>query len=53
MELVNFIKGDLSRLYMSGIDDEFFQTPRRKEIVLNVLFVWSAKNPNTSYRQGE
>ena len=52
IELVNFIKGDLGRLYMNGIDDDFFQTSRRKELVLNVLFVWSAKNPRTSYRQG-
>lgn len=52
MEMINFIKGDLTRLYMTGIEDEYFQVPRRRDIILNVLFVWSAIHKTTSYRQG-
>jgi len=52
MDLINFIKGDLTRLYMTGIEDEYFEEPRRRDIILNVLFVWAAQHPTTSYRQG-
>jgi TBC1 domain family protein 5 len=51
-ELKNFIKGDLDRLYMTGIDDEYFQQKLQRDIVLNILFVWSVHNRNISYRQG-
>ncbi len=52
VELTDFIKGDLDRLYLSGIDDEYFQTKERRDIVLAILFVWSMQNPSISYRQG-
>ena len=37
---------------MTGIDDDYFQSPKRREIILNVLLIWSIKNRRTSYRQG-
>lgn len=52
VELLDFIKGDLDRLYLSGIDDDYFQTKTRRDIVLTVLFIWSMQNPAISYRQG-
>ena len=52
IELCNFINVDLDRLYMTGIDDDYFQTPRRREIIQNVLLIWAIQNRRTSYRQG-
>lgn len=52
IELSNFIQGDLNRLYMNGIDDEYFQTSHRREILLSILFLWSVRNRDISYRQG-
>jgi hypothetical protein len=43
---------DLNRLYMNGIDEEYFRTKRRNNFLLNVLFIWSVQRPRTSYRQG-
>jgi hypothetical protein len=51
-ELVRFIRGDLERLYMDGVEQEYFQDPRRSEMILNVLLVWTEDHPETSYRQG-
>ena len=52
VELCNFIGVDLDRLYLHGIEDEYFQTKERREILTNVLFVWSARHRTISYRQG-
>ena len=37
---------------MSGIEDEYFQIPRRRDIILTVLFLWASQHKITSYRQG-
>ena len=34
-------------------DKEIFQTLKIKNILTNVLFVWSKLNPDISYRQGK
>jgi TBC1 domain family protein 5 len=53
VELSNFIKGDLDRLYLTGIEEEnYFQTKNRRGMLLSILFLWSLQNPSTSYRQG-
>lgn len=52
VEKVRSIELDLNRLYINGIDDEYFHTKRRKDILLNVLLIWSVLHPVTSYRQG-
>lgn len=52
VELTNFIKGDLDRLYLNGLPDEFFQTKERREILLSILFIWSIQHHTISYRQG-
>ncbi len=52
MELATFIKGDLERLYVTGIEDEYFELKRRRDILLNVLLVWALRHPSISYRQG-
>lgn len=49
---MTFIKGDLDRLYMNGIDDEYFKSSQRQSLILNVLFVWQADHPHVAYRQG-
>lgn len=46
------IELDLNRLYMTGIDDDYFQNKSRASVLLNVIFIWSVQNPITSYRQG-
>ena len=51
--MVKFIQGDLERLYMNGIEGEYFQEPHRARALLNVLFVWAEQHPGTAgYRQG-
>eukprot|EP01038_Epipyxis_sp_PR26KG_P004508 gene4508-6370_t len=53
MELINFIRGDLDRLYLSGIyPDDYFQDKNRRSILTNILFIWSTSYSNISYRQG-
>jgi hypothetical protein len=52
VELNNFIKGDLDRLFLTGLDDEYFQTHEKREVLLALLFIWSMEHPMTSYRQG-
>jgi TBC1 domain family protein 5 len=52
VELCNFILVDLDRLYMTGIDDEYFQSKSTRDCLLSVLFLWSARHPKISYRQG-
>mmetsp|Transcript_23892 Transcript_23892/g.35058 ORF Transcript_23892/g.35058 Transcript_23892/m.35058 type:complete len:725 (-) Transcript_23892:69-2243(-) len=52
LEMVAFIKGDLERLYMNGVDDEYFKSERHHNMLLNVLFIWASRNPQTAYRQG-
>ncbi len=52
-ELSNFIKGDLDRLYLTGIEeDDYFQSKNRRTMLLSILFLWSLQHPSTSYRQG-
>lgn len=52
VELANFITIDVDRLYMTGVEDEYFQRPEVKERIHTVLFVWSLNNERVSYRQG-
>jgi TBC1 domain family member 5 len=52
IELSSLIRVDLDRLYMPGIDDEYFHDNTRKERLLSVLFIWSLKHARISYRQG-
>lgn len=52
VELSNFINGDLDRLYMNGIEDEYFQSEQRRELLLSVLLLWALLHKKTSYRQG-
>jgi TBC1 domain family protein 5 len=52
VELINFIKGDLDRLYLSGIDDDYFQSKFHRDLLLAILFIWSQEHPAISYRQG-
>lgn len=47
-----FIKGDLERLYMNGIEDSYFHTAERQAMLLHVLFIWSSVHDNIGYRQG-
>ena len=51
-ELSEFIVGDLDRLYLTGIDDDYFMTGNRKEKILSILLLWSNINKDVSYRQG-
>lgn len=52
LEMGNLIAVDLDRLYMPGIEDEYFQTDIRKERLLSVLLVWALKHDKIAYRQG-
>jgi Rab-GTPase-TBC domain len=52
VEKVKAIELDLNRLYMNGIDEEYFHTKRRNSILQSVLLIWSVQNPSISYRQG-
>jgi TBC1 domain family protein 5 len=48
-ELKTTIKQDVDRTYQ---DKDFFLSKKIKDLLLNVLFVWSKLNPTVSYRQG-
>ncbi len=50
-ELLDEIKKDLDRLYPDGCGD-FFEKQPIKDAMLNILYLWSSMNPETSYRQG-
>ena len=53
LDLIKFIQGDLDRLYVDGVDDDFFQDSARKEMILNILFVWAVQHKEAgAYRQG-
>jgi Rab-GTPase-TBC domain len=52
VEKVKSIELDLNRLYINGIEEEYFQTKRRNRILQSVLLIWSVQNPIISYRQG-
>lgn len=52
MEIVSFIKGDLERLYMSGVEDEYFKSTAHSNMLLNILFIWVTRHRKTGYRQG-
>lgn len=52
LELMKFIEGDLDRLYMTGLEDEYFHNKTKRDLLLAILVIWSAEHPMTSYRQG-
>lgn len=52
VDLINFIKTDLDRLYISGIPEEHFESPQRRDMLLGILLIWSYQHPVISYRQG-
>lgn len=52
VDLINFIKTDLDRLYISGIPDEHFESAQRRDMLLAILLIWSFRHPVISYRQG-
>lgn len=52
VELTTFIKGDLDRLYLNGVDDDYFQSKIHRDLLLAILFIWSVEHPEISYRQG-
>lgn len=52
IEVMNIIKTDLDRLYLTGIEDDFFHTEQRRSLLLAVLTIWSEQHPVISYRQG-
>ena len=52
MEALKLINADLDRLYLTGVDDEYFQEARRKKMLRNILLIWSARHEHISYRQG-
>ncbi len=52
VDLINFIKTDLDRLYITGIPDEYFESPARRDMLLAILLIWSFDHPVISYRQG-
>lgn len=51
-ESLKLIVADLDRLYLSGVDDDFFQGQERRKMLENILFIWSARHESVSYRQG-
>lgn len=52
VDLINFIQTDLDRLYITGIPDEYFESPARRAMLLAILLIWSFDHPVISYRQG-
>lgn len=44
--------GDLDRLYLTGVDDDYFRCGERRQLLESVLFIWSARHEGISYRQG-
>jgi hypothetical protein len=52
VELISFIKGDLDRLYLNGLDENFFQTKPMRSLLLSILFIWASEHSHISYRQG-
>lgn len=51
-ESLKLIIADLDRLYLTGVDDEFFKEKERRKMLENILFIWSARHESVSYRQG-
>ena len=49
-ELLDLIKKDVERLYLDDCGD-YFQVPENQNLLTNILFVWSKRNPEVSYRQ--
>ncbi|CAD8183912.1 unnamed protein product [Paramecium pentaurelia] len=47
--LKNEIKKDVDRTHQ---DKQLFQSLKIKNLLSNILFIWSVKNPTISYRQG-
>eukprot|EP01039_Chlorochromonas_danica_P006565 gene6565-7247_t len=52
VELINFINGDLDRLYLNGVEENFFQRKFMRSILLSNLFIWASEHGHLSYRQG-
>lgn len=52
IDLTNFVNCDLDRLFMTGIDEAYFQQKKRREMLLSIILIWSSQHPSISYRQG-
>eukprot|EP00607_Mallomonas_marina_P010543 CAMPEP_0182418890 /NCGR_PEP_ID=MMETSP1167-20130531/3266_1 /TAXON_ID=2988 /ORGANISM="Mallomonas Sp, Strain CCMP3275" /LENGTH=627 /DNA_ID=CAMNT_0024593351 /DNA_START=255 /DNA_END=2138 /DNA_ORIENTATION=- len=52
LEEAKFIQGDLERLYITGVEENYFQTKSKQESLLHVVYVWSYQNKKLGYRQG-
>ena len=46
------INADLDRLYLSGVDENYFQDQERRKMLENILFIWSGRHESIGYRQG-
>ena len=52
VDLTNVITKDLDRLYITGIEENYFQTQERRNMLLSILLIWSYQHPVNNYRQG-
>lgn len=52
VDLTNVITKDLDRLFITGIEESYFQTPERRNMLLSILLIWSYQHPVNNYRQG-
>lgn len=51
-EKLNFIQLDINRLYLSDVDDSYFEDHDRRMALQNILVLWSTQHEDTAYRQG-
>jgi len=52
VDLTIVITKDLDRLFITGIDETYFQTKERRNMLLSILLIWSYQHPVNNYRQG-
>lgn len=52
VDLTNVITKDLDRLFITGIEESYFQTQERRNMLLSILLIWSYQHPVNNYRQG-
>ncbi|KAJ1427790.1 hypothetical protein B484DRAFT_329860 [Ochromonadaceae sp. CCMP2298] len=52
VDLISFIRNDLDRLYITGIEDGFFQSKQRRDALLAILLIWAYHHPVLMYKQG-
>lgn len=52
VDLTNVIIKDLDRLFITGIEESYFQTKERRNMLLSILLIWSYQHPVNNYRQG-